>query len=67
MNSRQRDVNLLRVLVIIHRNRSMITAAKVLALSQLTTSKALARPRAFIADYLFARTPSRLKATRLCE
>lgn len=67
MNFRQLDLNLLRVLVAIHRTRSVTAAAKVLALSQPATSNALARLRAFFADDLFVRAPTGLKATRLCE
>jgi DNA-binding transcriptional LysR family regulator len=67
MNFRQLDLNLLRVLAAIHRTRSVTVAAKALALSQPATSNALARLRNFFGDDLFVRSPTGLKATRLCE
>jgi len=67
MNFRQLDLNLLRVLVAIHRTRSVTAAGKALALSQPATSNALARLREFFADDLFVRSPAGLQPTRLCE
>ena len=67
MNFRQLDLNLLRVLVTIHRTRSVTAAGKALALSQPATSNALARLRDFFGDELFVRSPVGLQPTRLCE
>ena len=67
MNFRQLDLNLLRVLVAIHRTGSVTLAGKALALSQPATSNALARLRDFFEDELFVRAPAGLKPTRLCE
>lgn len=67
MNFRQLDLNLLRVLVAIHRTRSVTSAGKALALSQSATSNALARLRAFFGDELFVRSIAGLQPTRLCE
>ena len=67
MNFRQLDLNLLRVLVAIHRTGSVTLAGKSLALSQPATSNALARLRNYFEDELFVRAPSGLKPTRLCE
>jgi DNA-binding transcriptional LysR family regulator len=67
MNFRQLDLNLLRVLVAIHRTGSVTLAGKSLALSQPATSNALARLRDFFEDELFVRAPTGLKPTRLCE
>lgn len=67
MNFRQLDLNLLRVLVTIHRTRSVTEAGKVLSLSQSATSNALFRLRHFFEDDLFVRSPSGLQPTRLCE
>jgi DNA-binding transcriptional LysR family regulator len=67
MNFRQLDLNLLRVLVAIHRTGSVTLAGKSLALSQPATSNALARLRAYFEDDLFVRAPSGLIPTRLCE
>ncbi len=67
MNFRQLDLNLLRVLVAIHRTGSVTLAGKSLALSQPATSNALARLRDYFEDDLFVRAPSGLKPTRLCE
>jgi DNA-binding transcriptional LysR family regulator len=67
MNFRQLDLNLLRVLVAIHRTRSVTAAGKALALSQPATSNALARLREFFGDDLFVRSPAGLQPTRLCE
>ncbi|GGX30941.1 transcriptional regulator [Pigmentiphaga litoralis] len=67
MNFRQLDLNLLRVLATIHRTRSVTAASKALSLSQPATSNALARLRHFFDDELFVRSPTGLKATRLCE
>lgn len=67
MNFRQLDLNLLRVLVAIHRSRSVTAAGKALSLSQPATSNALARLRDFFGDELFVRSPAGLQPTRLCE
>ena len=67
MNFRQLDLNLLRVLVAIHRTGSVTLAGKSLNLSQPATSNALARLRDFFNDALFVRAPSGLHPTRLCE
>ena len=67
MNFRQLDLNLLRVLVAIHRTGSVTAAGKALALSQPATSNALARLRDHFKDDLFVRSPSGLKPTRLCD
>lgn len=67
MNFRQLDLNLLRVLVAIHRSGSVTAAGKALALSQPATSNALARLREYFQDDLFVRSPRGLKPTRLCE
>lgn len=67
MNFQQLDLNLLRVLVAIHRNGSVTQASKSLNLSQPATSNALARLRRFFDDELFVRSPTGLQATRLCE
>lgn len=67
MNFRQLDLNLLRVLVAVHRTGSVTLAGKSLALSQPATSNALARLRDYFEDELFVRAPTGLKPTRLCE
>jgi DNA-binding transcriptional LysR family regulator len=67
MNFRQLDLNLLRVLVAIHRTGSVTSAGKSLALSQPATSNALARLRDYFEDELFVRAPTGLKPTRLGE
>lgn len=67
MNFRQLDLNLLRVLVAIHRTGSVTRAGKALFLSQPATSNALARLRSYFDDELFVRARSGLKPTRLCE
>lgn len=67
MNFRQLDLNLLRVLVAIHRTGSVTAAGRTLALSQSATSNALARLRYFFQDDLFVRSPAGLQRTRLCE
>lgn len=67
MNFRQLDLNLLRVLVALHRTGSVTAAGHALALSQPATSHALAKLRHTLDDELFVRTPNGLKPTRLCE
>ncbi len=59
------DLNLLRVLVALHRSGSVTAAGQQLALSQPATSHALARLRAHFDDPLFVRTPSGLVGTPL--
>ena len=67
MNFRHLDLNLLRVLVAIHRTGSVTAAGQVLSLSQPATSNALARLRSHFGDELFVRSPSGLQPTQLCE
>ena len=67
MNFRQLDLNLLRVLVALHRTGSVTAAGQVLALSQPATSHALAKLRHALEDDLFLRTPKGLMPTKLCE
>ena len=67
MNFRQLDLNLLRVLVAIHRSGSVTEAGRQLALSQSATSNALARLRHCFGDELFVRSPQGLHATRLAQ
>ncbi|AMO24673.1 LysR family transcriptional regulator [Ramlibacter solisilvae] len=67
MNFRQLDLNLLRVLVAVHRSGSVTAAGRALSLSQSATSNALARLRYFFQDDLFVRSPAGLQRTRLCE
>lgn len=67
MNFRQLDLNLLRVLVAIHRTGSVTAAGRTLSLSQSATSNALARLRDFFGDELFVRSRAGLQRTRLCE
>lgn len=67
MNFQQLDLNLLRVLVAIHRSASVTVASKALNLSQPATSNALARLRRFFDDELFVRSPAGLQPTQLCE
>lgn len=54
MNFRQLDLNLLRVLVALHRTGSVTAAGQALALSQPATSHALAKLRHALDDELFA-------------
>lgn len=63
----QLDLNLLRVLVAIHRTGSVTIAGKSLSLSQSATSSALGRLRLHLGDALFVRSPSGLKPTKLCD
>jgi len=67
MNFRQLDLNLLRVLVALHRTGSVTAAGQVMALSQPATSHALAKLRHALDDDLFVRTPKGLAPTKLCE
>lgn len=67
MNFRQLDLNLLRVLVALHRTGSVTAAGQALALSQPATSHALAKLRHALDDELFLRTPKGLMPTKLCE
>lgn len=67
MNFRQLDLNLLRVLVALHRTGSVTAAGQLLALSQPATSHALAKLRHSLDDELFVRAPKGLMPTRLCE
>jgi len=67
MKFRQLDLNLLRVLVALHRTGSVTGAGHLLALSQPATSHLLAKLRDSFGDELFIRTPKGLKPTPLCE
>lgn len=67
MKFRQLDLNLLRVLVALHRTGSVTGAGHLLALSQPATSHLLAKLRDSFGDDLFIRTPKGLKPTPLCE
>lgn len=67
MNFRHLDLNLLRVLVALHRTGSVTRAGQLLALSQPATSHLLAKLRESFGDELFIRTPKGLKPTPLCE
>ena len=67
MKFRQLDLNLLRVLVALHRTGSVTAAGHFLALSQPATSHLLAKLRDSFGDELFIRTPKGLKPTPLCE
>ncbi len=67
MNFRQLDLNLLRVLCAIHHTGSVTEAGQQLALSQSSTSNALARLRHCFGDALFVRSPSGLHPTRLTQ
>lgn len=67
MKFRQLDLNLLRVLVALHRTGSVTAAGQLLALSQPATSHLLAKLRDSFGDELFIRTPKGLKPTPLCE
>jgi len=60
------DLNLLRVLVSLHRSRSVSRAATELGLSQPATSLALGRLRKALGDPLFARTPGGMLPTPRC-
>lgn len=67
MKFRHLDLNLLRVLVALHRTGSVTAAGHLLALSQPATSHLLAKLRDSLGDELFIRTPKGLKPTPLCE
>lgn len=67
MNFRQLDLNLLRVLVAVHRTGSVTEAGRQLALSQPATSNALARLRGVLDDELFVRSPAGLHPTALAQ
>lgn len=67
MKFKQLDLNLLRVLVALHRTGSVTGAGQLLALSQPATSHLLAKLREQLGDELFLRTPKGLKPTPLCE
>ena len=67
MNFHQLDLNLMRVLTVLYRTRSVTLASRELALSQPATSHALARLRSVLQDDLFVRTPGGLVPTRLCD
>jgi len=59
------DLNLLRLLVALHRTRSVSKAAENLNLSQPATSLALSRLRKAVGDELFVRTPTGMMPTSL--
>ena len=65
MNFRQLDLNLLRVMVAIHRTGSVTLAGKSLALSSPDTSNALARLRDSVDEELFVRSPTGLTHPKL--
>ena len=67
MNFQQLDLNLMRVLTVLYRTRSVTLASRELALSQPATSHALARLRHALQDELFVRTPAGLVPTRPCD
>jgi len=67
MKFQRLDLNLLRVLVALHRSGSVTGAGQLLALSQPATSHLLAKLREHFGDELFIRTPKGLKPTPLCE
>ena len=67
MKFKQLDLNLLRVLVALHRSGSVTGAGHLLALSQPATSHLLAKLRESFGDELFLRTSKGLKPTPLCE
>lgn len=60
------DLNLLRVLVALHRTRSVSRAAEELELSQPATSLALGRLRKSLSDPLFVRSPGGMLPTPKC-
>jgi len=60
------DLNLLRLLVVLHRTRSVSKAAEQLDLSQPATSLALARLRKAVGDALFVRTSTGMMPTSRC-
>ena len=64
---RQLDLNLLRVLVALHRTGSVTGAGQALALSQPAASHALARLRAHFGDPLFVRGTTGLVGTPLAN
>ena len=67
MNFLQLDLNLLRLLTVLYRTRSVTQSSRELSLSQPATSHALARLRQALQDDLFVRTPAGLVPTRFCE
>ena len=67
MKFRQLDLNLLRVLVALHRSGSVTGAGRLLSLSQPATSHLLAKLRESFGDELFVRSPKGLQPTPLCE
>jgi DNA-binding transcriptional LysR family regulator len=67
MNLRNLDLNLLRVLDAVLRERSVTAAAGRLGLTQPAVSNALARLRAAFGDALFVRTPSGMAPTPLAR
>lgn len=64
---REFDLNLLRVLVSMHRCRSVSRAAEELELSQPATSLALGRLRKSLGDPLFVRSPAGMLPTPRCN
>lgn len=60
------DLNLLRVLVALHRWRSVSKASAELELSQPATSLALGRLRKSLGDPLFVRSPAGMLPTPMC-
>ncbi len=60
------DLNLLRLLIVLHRTRRVSKAAEQLDLSQPATSLALARLRKTVGDVLFVRTSAGMMPTSRC-
>ena len=67
MNFQHLDLNLLKLMTVLYRTRSVTQSSRELALSQPATSHALARLRQALQDDLFVRTPKGLTPTRFCE
>ncbi|HVB48232.1 MAG TPA: LysR family transcriptional regulator [Burkholderiales bacterium] len=67
MNIHEVDLNLLRVLDAVLRDRSVSAAAARLGLSQPAVSNALARLRRVFGDALFVRTPRGMQATAFAQ
>lgn len=66
-NAHSLDLNLMRLLIALHRLRSVSRAAEELDLSQPATSLALTRLRKAIGDELFIRTSHGMLPTSRCE
>jgi DNA-binding transcriptional LysR family regulator len=66
-HDRQLDLNLMRLLISLHRKRSVSKAAEELDLSQPAASLALARLRKAVGNDLFVRTSRGMLPTSFCE